>query len=155
MKVDQDSPQIRIPPPLALLLCTLIGLGLHWIHPLSVIPPSWCLIAGGVFIGLGFALIITSIRLFKAAGTNHIPWKTSTKLVFSGFYRLTRNPIYLGFVFIGLGVAFEVNSLWIVLMMIPLVVFLDRYPIRKEEIYLEQKFGDEYRAYKKQVRRWI
>ncbi len=155
IKIDQDSPQIRIPPPLVLLACTLVGLGLHWIHPLPVIPPSFRLILGGIFIGTGFGLVVTSIRLFKKAGTAHIPWKTSTKLVFGGFYRLTRNPIYLGFVLIALGVAFEVNNLWGVITTIPLVVFLDRYPIRKEEHYLEQKFGDEYRAYKKQVRRWI
>jgi protein-S-isoprenylcysteine O-methyltransferase Ste14 len=155
LNVDPDSPQIRIPPPVGLVLCALAGIILHWIHPLPVLPPSWRVIVGAVFIGTGFGLIASSIQLFKKAGTAHLPWKSSTKLVSAGFYRQSRNPIYLGMVLISLGIAFEVNSLWGILTTIPLIVFLDRYPIRKEERYLEQKFGDEYRAYKKQVRRWI
>lgn len=155
LHIEKDSAQIRIPPPLVLFACALAGLLLHWFFPIRLIPWSIPWIVGAVFIGLGFGFIASSIQLFKKAGTAHIPWKTSTKLVLGGLYRLTRNPIYLGMVLISLGIALEVNNLWGILMTIPLVVFLDRYPIRKEERYLEQKFGDEYRAYKNQVRRWI
>jgi protein-S-isoprenylcysteine O-methyltransferase Ste14 len=61
----------------------------------------------------------------------------------------------VAFLLVALGIACAVNSLWVLLMTIPLIVILDRYVIFKEEKYLEQKFGEEYEAYRRQVRRWV
>ncbi len=75
--------------------------------------------------------------------------------VIYGIYRLSRNPMYVSLAFVYLGIACWVNSLWILLLMVPVLVVVDQGIIKREEHYLEQKFGDEYLRYKSEVRRWI
>lgn len=155
MQIEQDSAQVRIPPPLILLSCVLLGAGLHWIYPVQLAagPLRW--IVAGLLIFTGVAIILYCAWIFRKRSTNIEPWKKTSHLITSGIYRLSRNPIYSSFVVVGLGVAFAVNSIWIVLMMLPLILVINRIVISKEERYLEEKFGENYRSYKRQVRRWI
>lgn len=155
MQIEQDSAQVAIPPPLMLLSCVLLGVGLHWIYPLPFVgnPVRW--IAAAFLICTGIGTILYCAWKFKKTGTNIEPWKKTSRIITSGVYRFTRNPIYLSFLVVGTGVAFAVNSAWIIAMMLPLVFLLTHFVIAKEERYLEQSFGSEYLAYKKKVRRWF
>ena len=155
MQIEQDSAQVRIPPPLILLSCVLLGAWLHWIYPvhLAAAPLRW--IIAGLLVFTGIAVILYCAWIFRKRNINIEPWKKTSHLITSGIYRFSRNPIYLSFVIVGLGAAFAANSIWIALLMVPLVLIINRIVIAKEELYLEEKFGDEYRSYKKQVRRWI
>jgi protein-S-isoprenylcysteine O-methyltransferase Ste14 len=98
---------------------------------------------------------VWSTGLFRRAHTNLMPIKPTTVLVIAGPYRLTRNPIYLGFLCIYIAAALWFSVVW-ALALVPLVVLaVQRLAIVKEERYLEQKFGDTYRQYRAHVRRWI
>ncbi len=156
MKIDKDSAQVRVPPPFLLLACLGIGGVLQWRLPLplgsGLVLRS---VLGCVLIAAGLATVLSCARMFKKDETELAPWKPTSRLVIRGLYLYSRNPIYLGFVVFGLGVSVAADSLWIVGMLLPLVVLLRYAVIAREERYLEQKFGQEYRAYRQRVRRWI
>ena len=81
--------------------------------------------------------------------------RPTTSLVFTGPYRWTRNPMYLAMLLLYIGIALLFDIVW-ALVLTPLVMLLVvRLVIRREERYLEGKFGEEYRQYKGRVRRWI
>ena len=155
LKTDSDSAHVRFPPPLIALLNVLFGALLNWFWPLPIISENLRWPLGLAFVLVGLGTIVSCSRLFKKAHTNIEPWKTTSHIVTTGIYAFSRNPIYLSFVLIGLGIAFAVNTLWIVLMQISVVLLIQKFVIAKEETYLESKFGEEYRTYKSNVHRWI
>jgi len=89
------------------------------------------------------------------ARTNINPFKPTTALVTSGPYRFSRNPIYLAttLLYIGAALSFRIIT---ALVIVPFALILLEFGvIRREERYLERKFGDQYRDYRSHVRRWI
>jgi len=81
--------------------------------------------------------------------------RPTTALVITGPYRFTRNPMYLGFLLLYIGVSCWFGWIW-PLLLAPLLVWLIRvFVIEREERYLDRKFGQEYWRYKAQVRRWL
>ena len=90
-----------------------------------------------------------------AANTPFDVRKPSTEIVTSGVFQRSRNPIYLGMLLLYTGIAILANSLWILILVLPFAIILQKGVIEPEEAYLEQKFGDEYLRYKARVRRWI
>jgi len=155
LKSDADSAQVKFPPPLIALLSILFGALFNWFWPAPMVSESWRWPLGALLILAGVGILVSCSRLFKKAQTNIRPTKTTSNIVTTGIYGLSRNPIYLAFVIVGVGIAIAVNSLWIALMQIPVVLLIRKFVIAKEEHYLESKFGDEYRNYKLKVRRWI
>jgi protein-S-isoprenylcysteine O-methyltransferase Ste14 len=153
MKIDQDSPQVKIPPPLISLFFILSGYGLGQLNPLPL--PLILKPAGYFFLVLGLFIIARSASLFKRSRTKLEPWKTTSAIVTTGVYRFSRNPIYLSFVFIGVGVAFLTSKAWILIMQVPFIIVMSYYVIRKEENYLSEKFGLTYTSYADRVRRWL
>ena len=99
-------------------------------------------------------IVVIGLR-FRKARTHIEPWKPSTALVTSGLFSFSRNPIYLAFCIITVGVGLLVNSLWVVISALPVAVLIQELVIRKEAAYLENQFGDEYLEYKNRVRRWF
>ena len=155
LKADVDSAHVKFPPPLIALLNILFGTLLNWFWPAPIVSENLRWPLGALLILGGVGIMVSCSRLFKKAQTNIAPSKTTSHIVTTGIYGLSRNPIYLSFVIVGVGIAIAVNSLWIVLMQIPVVLLIRKFVIAKEEHYLESKFGDEYRNYKQNVRRWI
>jgi protein-S-isoprenylcysteine O-methyltransferase Ste14 len=155
MQADEDSAHVKIPPPLLLLSILIIGGFIQWMYPVSIVSESLRWPIGIILIVAGIGTILYSAWLFRKAQTRIEPWKTTSHIIKTNIYSLSRNPIYFAFLIIGLGVAFMANSLWIVLSLIPLIFLLNTLVIQKEERYLEKKFGQEYLEYKAQVRRWI
>jgi protein-S-isoprenylcysteine O-methyltransferase Ste14 len=76
-------------------------------------------------------------------------------IVRTGPYRLSRNPIYLAFSLLQLGIAIWVNSVWLLMTLAGAVALMHCVVIPKEEQYLERKFGAQYMDYKASVRRWL
>jgi protein-S-isoprenylcysteine O-methyltransferase Ste14 len=103
----------------------------------------------------GFVMIAIGTRLFAAAGTNVPPTLPTTALVVDGIYRRSRNPLYLGLILVYLGLGVAAGSLWAIGLLVPLLWVINVGVVKREERYLERKFGDAYRAYKARVRRWI
>src|SRR5215216_4123962 len=142
-------------PPLVYLGSILLGLLLHFAWPLPLVrQPVGALIGAGVVL-MAVALFITAVRTFRAAGTPVPGNRPTTTIVRTGPYRFSRNPIYLAFSLLQLGIALWVNSLWLVLTLLAAVAVMSRVVIPREEWYLEARFPSEYSPYKASVRRWI
>jgi protein-S-isoprenylcysteine O-methyltransferase Ste14 len=110
---------------------------------------------GGLLISLGFLLRVWAAVHFYAHKMRVISLEPQSSLVTTGPYRYSRNPLYLGGnVFCFFGAALLLGSptaLIVTAVHLPLVNLM----IRREEKQLEERFGEEFRAYKKQVRRWL
>jgi protein-S-isoprenylcysteine O-methyltransferase Ste14 len=144
-------------PPLIFLGFLAAAAVLEAIVPLPVPVAHWLAryVAGAVLAAGGFVMIAMGARRFAAAGTNIPPTLPTTALAVDGIYGRTRNPLYLGttLVYLGLGVA--AGSLWAIGLMVPLLWVINVGVVKREERYLDRKFGDAYRAYTARVRRWI
>jgi len=75
--------------------------------------------------------------------------------VVTGPYHVTRNPIYVGFVLAYFGFAVMLTSMWVLLLLIPVLIILQRGVVLREEDYLERQFGEAYTKYKARVPRWL
>jgi protein-S-isoprenylcysteine O-methyltransferase Ste14 len=151
----EDKPGVPIAPPLLFVLPILASVAVELFFPTSFTRGSVRWIAGVLLFVLGLSLNIIGFVTQKRAGTDPIPFHPSTRIVTHGLYRFTRNPMYIGFAFWTLGLAVMVDSVWM-LMAVPLgLILTDLLVVRREEAYLERKFGEEYLEYKRRVRRWI
>lgn len=154
---QKDNAGVIAPPPLiyGLTLAAALVLDAVLQGPSLMLPAMVRSIAGSALLLAGFAIPIAAILRFSAAGTEVPPWRPSTALVTSGVYRFTRNPMYLGMALIYAGTALIADSVIAFAMLPPLLWVITSGVIKREERYLELKFGEAYRAYKRQVRRWI
>jgi len=149
---------VRVPPPLIFAGGLLLGWLLHRAQPLHLFGAA----PAGVRPGLGWLLVIAGFALsfsgvitFLRARTAVIPHHPASRLVTTGPYRFTRNPMYLGLTLAYLGGVVLMDSLW-PLLLLPFVLFtLSVAVIRREERYLAAAFGDAYATYRRQVRRWL
>ena len=153
--VDEDSAQVRFPPPLIVFGCLMLGLGLGELLELPHIDSALLRPLGFVIGAVGAAIIGSGILGFVRAGNNPEPWKRDTAFVTSGLYRFTRNPMYLGMVLVQLGIACAALSIGGLLSVPVAMLLVARFVIAREERHLRATFGDEYRAYCERVRRWI
>jgi protein-S-isoprenylcysteine O-methyltransferase Ste14 len=110
---------------------------------------------GGILTGGGVSLLAWALATMRGAGTPPEPWKPTQRIVTRGPFRYTRNPIYVAFTGISLGVAALANAFWPVLLLPAALLAIQRGVIEREERYLERLFGDEYLRYKAHVRRWL
>ena len=152
---DRKGAAVRFPPPLIFLLLVFLGFALQWLLPMSLGLPD-----AVQWLGLGICLLAIAIPLqvngvFNRVGTAIAPWKPTNSLVTDGLYRWSRNPIYTAFCLFNIGVGIAANNLWVTLSFIPGAILVYAVAIAKEERYLERKFGEEYLAYKRSVRRWL
>ena len=152
---DKKGAAVKFPPPLIFLLFLLSAYGFQHFWPVSIGISSGIRYIGGGIIILGICIVFLSALSFKRAETNLEPWRPTTKIIFTGFYAYSRNPIYTGFCLILIGIGVFLNSFWILISFIPSAVLTYYVVIKKEEIYLEKKFGKEYINYKNKVRRWL
>ena len=150
-----DNPGVLARPPLIYLCSILIVLALQFVWPLKVLPAPLEATLGGSLILVAIVLFTLSVRQFLAAGTAIQTHRPTTTILRTGPYRLSRNPIYLSFTLLYIGIGVWVNSAWLLGILIPTLVVISYGVIAKEERYLAQKFGDEYLRYKTSVRRWL
>jgi protein-S-isoprenylcysteine O-methyltransferase Ste14 len=110
---------------------------------------------GAVPIVLGVLIVLISAGLFRLRKTTVNPFGEPAVVVQDGFYRFSRNPMYLGMLLVLTGVGLWLGNVLAVLLAPAFVVVMTRWYIVREEQLLEDRFGDEYRAYRGRVRRWI
>ena len=104
---------------------------------------------------VSLAIGLAGFLRIKRAGTNIDVRKPTTKVVTDGIYAYSRNPIYVGMVILLFALSVLLNNLWIMIFVPAFVIIMTRGVIEMEELYLEEKFGQEYTDYKKRVRRWL
>ena len=152
---DKRGPGLRFPPPLLPVgLIAAAWLLQQW-APLPISANPQLRLAGIVLVAVAFLLAIVALVHFLRAKTHVEPWHPTSTIIQSGIYRYSRNPIYLAFCIAAIGAALIMDSWWGLIAVAPLVYLLQVLVIRKEETYLEAKFGEPYLDYKRRVRRWL
>ena len=152
---NADTPGVIAPPPIIYLCSILAGLGLQRLWPLQVLPGVLGTALGVSVILVAVVLFVLCIREFRAAGTSVQTRRPTTVIIKTGPYQFSRNPIYLSFTLLQIGVGIWANSVWVLGMVVPALVLMPYGVIAREERYLERKFGEEYLQYKSSVRRWL
>jgi len=155
--VDHDSPGVNLMPPMVFYTCLIVGGLLEFLFP-----QDFPLFSAPIRIGLGlivggagFAFMGVAHEAFKRIGTNVPTNLPATAFVAHGAYRFSRNPMYVGGFAFFLGLGLVAGSLWMVFSSAILVLYLSVYVIPREEAYMERMFGDDYREYRRRVRRWL
>jgi len=159
MKPGENTEAVRVlaRPPLVYMSFLAAGLALHYLWvKLPFFPQGWIGQAAGwlVFI-LCFLLLLWSARTFARSGENIRIEKPTNSLVISGPFRFSRNPIYITLPLAYIGLSLVFNSYWPLLFLPPALVIMQFGVIQREEAYLEELFGQDYRDYKARVRRWL
>ena len=150
------KPDVRFPPPLMFIGFILLGAVADRVFGLPDITAGSLIRGlGGAMIAGSVALVIISLGLFRASGENPEPWTPSETIVARGPYRHTRNPMYLAMLAAQIGTALWFASPGMLLFVPFALIAVDRFVIRKEERYLEQRFGTAYLNYCRRVRRWL
>jgi protein-S-isoprenylcysteine O-methyltransferase Ste14 len=144
-----------IRPPLVYLGSIALGLVLHLLWPARLVPASVSTPVGAIVTVLAIALFVSAVRTLRAAGTPVPGNRPTMTIVRTGPYRFSRNPIYLAFSLLQLGLSLWVNSLALLITLIPAVALMGLVVIPREERYLEPRFPSEYSPYKAAVRRWL
>ena len=119
-------------------------------------PGRWTIsVAASLCIVLGVALSFWTIQQYRRAKTSPDPKHQAKALVTEGPYRYSRNPLYIATALMHVGFGIAVNMPGIVFAVIPALYILRRGVVLREEVYLEDLFGEEYLSYKAAVRRWF
>jgi protein-S-isoprenylcysteine O-methyltransferase Ste14 len=123
---------------------------LHSIWSLRLFGPAW------IGYSLGWPLILTGICLVAWAmrAAADLDLARPDKLVRSGPYAYSRNPMYVAWTCVYVGIACVVNTAW-PLLLLPLVLLVIHVTVVREEHSLEVRFADAYRSYKTSVRRYL
>lgn len=155
-RIDEahDNPGLPVKPPIIFVITLAIGVGIHWLWPQPARPNGWAIVGIALTV-LAVALVEWAAYVFRKADTNVLPWKPTRVIVDRGPYAVTRNPIYVGFALLQVGLGLWTNRLAVVLMVIPAIIATNMLVIAREERYLEGKFGAVYLDYKQRVRRWL
>ncbi len=136
----------------------VLGLTLNYYHTLDfgTLSGSYILhMIGAPLLVIGSLVIIYSKQALSQQDQPSEPGVTTTSIVDSGMFSYSRNPLYVGLTLCYCGLAFAIDNLWLLILLPFTLITVQIALITPEERYLEKKFGDEYRAYKKRVRRWI
>ena len=152
---DRRGPRIFVPPPLIMLSLLAAGWAAEQYWTLQPFNSSWSEPLGITLLIISLLLLIAAALPFFLHKTSIEPWHPTSTIIQNGVYRFSRNPIYLAFCVASGGVGLYLNSLWMLVSVLPLVLILRYAVIRREENYLEGKFGDHYLQYKRRVRRWL
>ncbi len=150
---DTRGPGVRVPPPVMVAGSVLSGIGLDLIIPLALSPLVFW--PGLILMALAALLALACAWQFFRARTHIEPWQPTSRIIVSGVYRFSRNPIYLAMFVFQIGLGLWLANGWVVLCGSLTLRLLSYFVIRREETYLLAKFGDEYLAYTQQVRRWF
>jgi protein-S-isoprenylcysteine O-methyltransferase Ste14 len=136
----------------------LAGIALQLAVPLSLprglLTPAFIL-GGGALIIAGIVLVVLARREFARHGQPTDPGLPTSRVVTTGVFSVSRNPIYLGGICILAGIALAFNLPWALVLLVPAIIACHYILIAPEERYLAATFGEEYALYTASVRRWF
>ena len=141
-------------PPVILFIAILFQIALYKILPIMIIFENMYWI-GIVVVFLGFFIFISSLMAFRINKTTMIPFQDSSFLITNGIYKYTRNPMYLGMLFVQFGIAIYFGSISPFIIPFLFIPIMNSRIIQHEEVILEKQFGESYMIFKNSVRRWI
>ena len=150
-----DSPSGAVHPNVFFLGWIVGTLGLEWLVRTEAFLPVWAPITAKILIFPAAILFVWSLLTCWRHDTTLEHSKETKTLVTTGPFRLTRNPIYLAMLVMFVGFGLDYGSLWAIALTVPVAIIIHRMTVIPEERYLERKFGQSYREYRRAVRRWI
>ncbi|MBV9642385.1 MAG: isoprenylcysteine carboxylmethyltransferase family protein [Verrucomicrobia bacterium] len=153
-----DTPGVIIFPPLIPLSILIVGILLNFVVPVDLVahvPLQGRIVVGFFACVIGLGMVIGANRIFRRIGTNVRPSQPALVLATTGMYTWTRNPMYVGGSIALVGIAILSALDWVLLLLVLSLPLVHYGIIIREERYLERKFGDEYRFYKKKVPRYF
>jgi protein-S-isoprenylcysteine O-methyltransferase Ste14 len=157
MESKRDHPGVYLPPPIiyiamflaALLMQKLISFDKTFFHTTT----SKLLGAVIIVIGLGFSF--PALQQFFKTKNSLVTIKPANSLQTTGIYSLSRNPMYVSLLLLYTGLSFIIGNWWNLILLPVLFFVVQEYVIKREEKYLDRRFGEQYSEYKTKVRRWL
>jgi protein-S-isoprenylcysteine O-methyltransferase Ste14 len=147
--------KVRVSAPTLTIIHLILAILLRNLLPLPTTASAGFQWLGLGLAGFGLLLGLMALSEFKRARLAAGSGKHKAGLLTSGIYRYTRNPVYLGFVFLLIGSTLSMGTFWGLILAWSLVVLLNNLVIKPEESSLEKRFKDQYLEYKSKVRRWV
>ena len=145
----------KVMPTSYLFVALLLIILLHYTLPIvTIIASPWNLV-GLLPLILGVVINVIADLDLKRGKTTVKPFQESRTLVTDGAYRMSRHPMYLGFVLILLGISLLLGSASPYVVVILFAILMELLYIREEESMLEEQFGQEWSQYRSRVRKWI
>ncbi|MCX6601069.1 MAG: isoprenylcysteine carboxylmethyltransferase family protein [bacterium] len=156
MAVATLSAWLRMCPPLYFGVSLLAGLGLHYAlgKPL-LLPLPYAFPLAMVFFALAVGIVASALGCFWRAKTPWHPHHAPCALVTRGLYRFSRNPGYLALLLILIGLVFWTRGALVILSPVIFFITMSLIDIPSEERTLEERFGEDFRRYCRDVRRWL
>ena len=148
---------VIFPPPFIYLISIVIGNIVNLVWRMKIFSGAMILriVLGIALISAAFFIFVNAFKALEKAKNPIQPYKPTLRIVKTGPYSFSRNPVYLSFALVQLGIAFFLNNMWILIALIPAILIVHYGVILREEKYLENKFGNGYLNYKNSVRRWV
>lgn len=145
----------KIPPPLVVLI--LVISTFFSSKKIDLIQIPFQSIISIFILSIGILILLNPVLKFKKSKTtiNPIKFKKVNKLVTSGIYKYSRNPMYLGLLIIVISSSIFYLNIYSILTPLFFYLWINRFQIKREEVFLTKKFGEDYLSYKKKTRRWI
>jgi len=135
---DKKGPAVKFPPPLVFFLLILIGYALQKIIPImpkvvTEIMPA-VQILGAITFLFGVTIVLLSAYSFWKAETHIEPWQPTSAIISTGLFAYSRNPIYLAFSLLTIGIGLYLNNIWIILSFIPSSIIVFHLAIKKKKL---------------------
>jgi len=155
MTEHKDHADVKIAPPILTVLHIVVAYLLARFFPLPFAVSPVVENIGFALVVVGFLFGLGAFLEFRRARTTLDPHGSVASIVTSGVYRFSRNPIYVGFLLMVIGIPLNSGTYWGAVLAPIFFLLCNRLVIEREEAYLEKKFGDAYTSYKSRVRRWL
>lgn len=157
METEKDHAGVYLPPPIIFAGVYFIAFFIQRILPINnfLIEKDAAKFVGIIFFLLGIYLGLRGVARFIKTGNTIVTMKPSSSLQQEGMYKFTRNPMYLGLIAGYLGFTCFFGNWWHIILLPVLIIIVQEYVIKREERYLERKFGEDYKNYRQKVRRWL
>ncbi|WP_299472051.1 isoprenylcysteine carboxylmethyltransferase family protein [uncultured Roseibium sp.] len=149
--------KLKVPPPLILVVAVVFTFAAaSWFPGLTFeFPGQFVLAAILFFLGLvpDILALLTFVR--RKTTVNPMAPEETSALVTDGIYRISRNPMYLGLLFLLIAASLYFSSFVSILIIPAFIAYLTEFQIKPEEEILREKFGEPYENYLRKVRRWV
>ena len=155
--MEKDHAGIYIPPPIIYVVFYFIAFFIQRVLPIdnSLMEADATKFIGIIFFLAGIYLVLRGVKRFIQTGNTLVTMKPATSLQKEGIYKFTRNPMYFGLTCFYIGFTCFFGNWWNIILLPILIIVIQEYVIKREEKYLERKFGEEYNSYRGNVRRWV
>jgi len=152
---SKDFTELKPTMPFLFIIPFLIGTIAENFIPTTLIQTNISYVIGILIILSSIPFIIFALMELYKADVLLNARKASTTLITTSIYKISRNPVYLSLLLFYIGLSFIVNSIWMLVMVVPAFYFINKFSIEREEKLLEAKYGEEYRIYEAKVHRWL